>query len=67
MRTYGKSVGSTQVTSYASDKDRKVARAESDIRDIVGMIKGSSLSENDQRELLIDCAQKLLEAAKLKN
>ena len=64
MRTYGRSAGSTQVTTYESDKQRKVDRANMDIRDIIGMIKGSSLSENHQKELLIDCAQKFLEAAK---
>ena len=64
MRTYGRSAGCTQVTTYDNDKQRKVERANMDIRDIIGMIKGSSLLENDQRELLIDCAQKLLEAAK---
>ena len=64
MRTYGKSHSDTKVTTYASDKQKKVERAEMDTRDIIGMIKGSSLLESDQREMLIDCAKKLLEAAK---
>ena len=51
MRTYGKSAGCTKITTYNEDKDKKRSRLESDIRDIVGMIKGSSLTDSDKDKM----------------
>ncbi len=60
MRTYGKSVGCTQITTYNEDKDKKRSRVESDIRDIVGMIKGSSLTDSDKDKMFAMAADLLL-------
>lgn len=64
MRTYGKRVGCTKITTYNEDKEKKISRLESDIRDIVGMIKGSSLTDSDKDEMFATAANLLLSEIK---
>ena len=64
MRTYGLRNGCSRVTTYEEDKDKKKLRVQQDIRDIVGMIKGSSLTDSDKDKMFAMAANLLLSEIK---
>ena len=65
MRTYGHGAGCTQITTYEEDREKKVLRVEQDIRDVVGMIKGSSLKDEDKDKIFAMAAKLLLQEIEL--